>query len=263
MHLRSGISKELKRQFVVDEDALIRIKSVFDKAAQSLDRKVQVVFHVEREDDRFYETHDLDDVISDPNISGKKITFLIVEMREEESKKDSRRDWIARVVFLAEKRYGIRFKDTDEIHIDISTNDKNWALLLADELEPQIERTVNRSKLPRWPLYGTGAFLLYFLVKFIFSVKDKFSEETIELVKPLTTVVIVMAFLFLTITFMFWLLRGRPTVLAKLLGPETSFLWGDEAKHFREREQTRKNLFWGVVVAFVVSAMAGIGVTIL
>lgn len=82
MKLSSGISKELKKQFVLDEDALIRIQGVLDKAAKSLQSDVQVVFRVEREDDRFYETANLEDVLSDPNIFGKKVTLIGIEIRE-------------------------------------------------------------------------------------------------------------------------------------------------------------------------------------
>lgn len=258
MNLKSGISKEPTRQFIVDEDALIRIKGVLDKAVASLDKPARVVFHVEREDDRFYETTDLEDVVADPNILGKKVSLLGVEIREENPGQNSRRDWIARVVFIAEKRYGVRFKDNDEIHIDISTSDKNWALLLADELEPQIERTINRSKMPTWPLWGLGLVLLYGVFRVYRGFNNIISEE---FAKGLWLISSFMVMIFCITFLLNYLISGKTPILKKVLGPETAFLWGDEEKRFREREQFRKNVFWGVVVAFVVSALASIAVT--
>jgi hypothetical protein len=263
MDLTSGISKELKRQFIVDENALIRIKSVLDKAAVSLDKPAQVVFYVEREDDRFFETTDLVDVVTDPNMTEKRITLVGIEIREDNPDKNSRRKWIARVTFLAERRFRTIYRDTDEIHIDISTNDKNWALLLADELEPQIERTVNRSKLSRWPLAGIGIFILYGLIKLAFTYNEKLSEVQLKLLTPLSMTIgfiIVMASM---LTYVRFLTRGKPSFLVKALGPESVFLWGEEEKQYREREQNRKNVFWGVMVAFIVSALASIAVTIM
>ncbi len=261
MNLKSGISKELKRQFIVDENSLIRIKGVLDKSAESLEKPAQVVFHVEREDDRFYETTKLDDVISDPNISGKKITLVGLEIREDQLDKESRRDWIARVIFLAERKLGAKFKETNEIHIEISTNDKVWALLLADELEPQIERTINRSKMPRWPLVGLGAFGVYGFIKLYFFVKEKLPIDQIETFKPVIATVLFIPFLYSLWIFVFSGIMGNQNWLIKLIGPESVFLWGEEEKRFNEREQTRKNLFWAVMVAFVVSALASVAVT--
>lgn len=252
MRLISGISKTLKKQFIVDEDALIRMKGILDKAACSLDHPVQVVFHVEREDDRFYETTELKDVISDPNIAEKKIILVGIEIRKDKNEKESHRDWIARIVFVKDidKTYTI-----DKIQLDISTEDKSWALLLADELEPQIDRTINRSKVPGWPLIGIGLFGVYILIRLYckFNLNLRMSEFLIP--------VMVSGGFFLPYVLLCSL--DKSGWLRKLLGPESVFLWGDEEKRFREREQMRRNLFWGVVVAFIVSVISTIIVTVL
>ena len=71
--LKSGIMRSYRGWFVVDEDALRRLQTVLAKGASSLDFETHVVFRVDREDDRFYETTDLDDVLSDANLPGKRV----------------------------------------------------------------------------------------------------------------------------------------------------------------------------------------------
>lgn len=266
MNLKSGISKDLKKKFILDEDALIRIKGVLDKAAKSLEEEVQVVFYIHREDDRFYETFDLEDVISDPNIIGKKITLLRVEMRQEKSESHIKRDWIARVEFLAEMKWGMRYVDNDEIHIDISTSDRNWALLLADDLEPQVERTIIRNKLPTWPLIGAAVLFLYVLSKILILLKALIPKENMGALEPALTMVgfisLSMFIIVITIYFPSFFSGGR-SKLSKFLGSESVFLWGDEEKNFRERESTRKNIYWGGIVAFIVSVIASVVITVI
>lgn len=258
MKLSSGISKDLKTQFVLDEDALIRLRGVLDKAAKSLQSDVQVVFRVEREDDRFYETVNIEDVVSDSNIFGKKVTLVSIEIRENKAEIGTQREWVARVIFLAERKWGSRFKDTDEIYIDISTEDKNWALLLADEIEPQVIRTINSSKIPRWPLLGLGMVLVYAIIRLYFFAKEKLSLAEIGIDKSIVGAVVLATVIPVTAYLAFASLRNELSWINKWLGPETVFLWGEEEKKFPEREQTRRNFFWGGVVAFIVSLLASV-----
>jgi hypothetical protein len=141
--LRAGISKFWRKAFILEEDCLRRIQAILQKMARDLpDPKPAVVFRVEREDDRFYETTDIADVLADPNVSGKRVILVSAELRAtdgSDSESDARRNPIAITNFAAEERYG-RFTDRNEVRLRISTGDRNWGLLLADEIEPQIQR---------------------------------------------------------------------------------------------------------------------------
>lgn len=80
LNLNSGINKSIRKPFVVDENALRRIIGVIEKHAKDLDLQTEIIYRVEREDDRFYETNDLSEVVSDPNVDGKRITNLSVRL---------------------------------------------------------------------------------------------------------------------------------------------------------------------------------------
>jgi len=259
MNLTSGLSKRYKKEFVLDEDALRRFHGVLEKSVRDISFPANVVFHIEREDDRYYETTDIEEVLSDPNISGKRVTVVSIELRPEvpENDKNSQHsDWKAMV------EYSLRelcpFSDPDEIRIRIATHDKNWALLLADELEPQVQRTLKAKHTPRW-------LICLFLIPFLFlvwrgivwSVSKLWgtAADMLNFLMPMGLAFVVVGILWLFCDMSPWWFR-------KAFGPEAAFLWGEEAQSYANREQTRRNIQWGVLVAFLVSLVAGIVVAI-
>ena len=252
MELTSGLSKRYKKAFVVDEDGIRRIQAVLEKAAKDLPDTPAVVFHVERDDDRYYETTDISDVLADPNISGKRITMLGIGLRrpaKPEPQYRPDRDDVAQVTFRAaddDRPFPFR----NRVSVRITTDDKNWALLLADELQPQVERTFRAKASPRWVL---ALFALPFVVaigKLVFLKASLTSELWVNVIM----LPIAIGFLFYAMS----RLMGPPQWFSKIFGPESVFLWGEEGQAYPEREQTRRNVFWGVVVAFLVTFAASI-----
>ncbi|MBM0743162.1 hypothetical protein JOY44_16355 [Phormidium sp. CLA17] len=81
MNLTSGVSKTYRKPFVLDENTLRRIYALLEKAAIELASPPSVVFHIEREDDRYYETISIDEVLSDPNVPNRRINVTSIELR--------------------------------------------------------------------------------------------------------------------------------------------------------------------------------------
>lgn len=254
MNLTSGLSKRYKKSFVLDEDGIRRIHGVLAKAAKDVTFPASVVFHVEREDDRYYETTDIDEVLSDPNIPGKRVTLVGIELRPatpEPEKPSLHSDWKAMVIYSLREKEG-PFPDPDEVRVRIATHDKNWALLLADEIEPQVQRTFKAKATPRW-------LLLLFVLPFVPLVWRCSQVVPSTLVKSLSGPLAVMVFTlgFLTY-FVSRISRTGPRWFARLFGPESTFMWGEECQSYLSREQTRRNIQWTVIVAFFISALAGV-----
>lgn len=254
MKLRSGLAKHLNKPFVVHEDALIRIKNALEKASGNLEKKTRIVFRVFREDDRFYETEKLEEVLEDPNTNKKKIITLEVDLVDEEDSDN----WIAKVEFIAERRLNFFYSERDEIHVKISGNDKKWSLILADDLEPQVERVVNKSKIPRWPIWGVAVCLVYLLYRFSMWFETWMTGNPVE-----------EAYKGQYFSFAIFAICAIPFVLSqymrsiavnKLLGPEAVFLWGQQEVEFQNRERIRDNFYWVVVVGFVVSVLGSLAV---
>lgn len=256
MKLTSGISKRYKQSFILDEDTIRRIHALLDKSAKDLPFPAKVVFHVEREDNRYYETANIDEVLSDPNILGKRITILGIELRSDVQGQEATNlhseDWNVTVAFKLHEIEG-PFPEPDEARLRIATHDKNWALLLADELEPQIQRTFKTRQTPRWLLLLTAIPLLFLIIK---STRETF--KSFEFFRPAGPLIIALILL------LFVMLRfiDKPLWFFRMFGPEAAFLWGEEAQSYNDREQTRRNIQWGIIVAFLVSFVSSIAFSV-
>lgn len=91
-----------------------------------------------------------------------------------------------------------------------------------------------------------------------FFAKEKFPLGELGIDKSVIVTMVLVTIMPVTVYLMLAYMREEFAWINKWLGPETVFLWGEEEKKFPEREQTRRNLFWGVVVAFIVSLIASL-----
>ena len=248
--LQSGISKKFNRNFELDEDSVRRISGILEKASKELGSPTTIVYYVYREDYRFYETTKLENVFDDANISGKEICIFRIELRNTDPDRKPEPwdyDWIVAVIFDPDEK--------DQVELRIFSERTNWALLLADELEPQIERTFKPNAISDWillPFYWSLVILGFKGFNALFS-KGIFPGGIIY---SLQALIIILALL---ISF-FTLSKGklRSKWLTKYLGPESVFLWGDQREIYLERKQTRKSIFWSVIVGFLISIAANI-----
>jgi hypothetical protein len=246
-NLRSGILKRFERDFYLDEDGIRRIEAVLTTEANKLSTPSVLVFHVQRDDDRFYETTNLTDVLNDPNISEKRIRYCALELRENDPKSEAKpweSDWIVRVGFEKTMKNKVVFR--------ISTKDRTWALHLADQLEPQIERTFKSHKTSSWWM-AICTFALAFFLNNLVTHSSWSSKLPHFFVSWFPTCIWVVG-----IIFVLAIIADRPKWVIKYFGPESVFLWGDETQSFTQREETRKNIFWVAIVGFLISVGAGV-----
>ena len=236
-NLRSGIQTWFKKDFQLDEDGIRRIEGVLAAEIKTHPTPAIIVFHVQRSDDRFYETTNLDDVLNDPNVSDQSIRYCAIEVRENDPSAPAKpweRDWIVRI--------GFEKAGKNKVMCRISTQDRTWALRLADQLEPQIERTFKSHK-------TSDLWIIVFVLVVAFLLDNLVSHSVLTSKLPhslaswLPTVIwIVCVFFGLAIV------SDRPSWVIKYFGPESAFLWGDEASSFIQRNETRKNIFWVTTV---------------
>ncbi len=250
MSLSSGIFKRYKKEFVLDEDGLRRIEGVLLKAAQEYEKELNLTYRVEREDDRFYETHDISDVLEDPNIKNKKIKMLGIDLREKDNEASGHMEnnSIVRIIFDKEDEPPIYQRN---VIVSVSSQNKTWALIFADEIESQIVRLFKSRSLFRWlpPLF------MVLLILVIYKYHEAIDGEEFNRLKTGIRAVITSL-----------LIGGGTYVLAKtiwypkwvrrIFGPESVFLWGEEEVEYLEREKLRKNIHWTILVGYFVSFFA-------
>lgn len=245
MKLSSGLKRELSGPFVLDEDGLLRIAGLLNEKGKALGMGYAVVLAVHREDDRFYETTAIADVLSDANEDGHRIQMLSVELRindEAVVTQPWERKWIAQVVFKEEKN-GL-------IQININSEDRTWALLVADELEPQVRRTRSNQKISTLVLvlffFGAGS-LVATLIKGIAPHFGLSSATVDNMVFAAWGGATLLAF---------FALEPRPQWLTHFTGPESAFSWGERAKSYQRNVERQKNLFWVIFVGLALSIVS-------
>lgn len=145
--------------------------------------------------------------------------------------------------------------DHDIVRLQVTAGDRNWALLLADALEPEVMRTHRAMRTPRWLLWLVLIPLGYLAIRVVVG------QEALSDLNPKSVFIAMLSGLALAAVFVSSLVHlffSRPAWILRLFGPESSFLWGDEAHSYPQREQTRKQIQWTVIVGFIVSAAASI-----
>ncbi len=252
MALASGIYKRYKKLFVLDDDGLRRIEGVLKKAASSYSEPLTVTYHVRREDDRFYESESVDEVLSDPNVPERRVRLLGIELRKTVALQDSKerdQDKVAWIVFDKDEP---PLQEPD-VHIRISSPDKTWALLLADELEPQVTRLFKVKTFPNWIFLAFAP--VFALIGYRISV-----WAGSPMPRPLTHAALSAGgFVALLLLLMaHTAIAEKKFKVVRILASEPLFLWGEEISNAADRESLRRNILWTVVIGFLVSLVAGL-----
>src|SRR5215813_8309302 len=116
----------------------------------------------------------VDDVLSDHNLPHKRVVALSVELRRKgQPALPWEEDWIARVGFGAERRYRSLPLEVNRVSFAIANPDRSWALLLADELEPQVVRTLRGPRIGGWLIYPATVLIATGLVALGDSLSDQ------------------------------------------------------------------------------------------
>lgn len=246
LELKSGIHKDFSKNFVLTENAVNRISQILKEASKNLEYESDIVYYVYKENNRFYETTKIEEVLSDPNIDRKEIKSFYIELRSSDPERRPEKwqdDWIVQVGFS-------RFHKDSPIIFRIYGENKGWALLLADKLEPHVEATTVKNSISDFiliPLYASIAFLGF----------KSLSTQIINtgISKPLLyaaqTIIII---LFIILSFLTLNIgKARAAFLKKHFGPESVFLWGAQVTGYHNRQNIRNGIFWGVFVTFLVS----------
>lgn len=256
MDLITGMSKRVNGSFICTEETLRHIQAALEKYSKELlKRSTTVVFHVERADDRYYETTDIEQVLSDPNIAGKRICLLSIELRPSRSKADSSDDWIAIVLFSFAQPE--TYRQIDFVIIRLTSSNKTGALSLSDELESLVQRTANVKATPRWLL---SLFILPYILMGM-----KVSSLFASIYARVATQCLLLASLMIIgwAALEYFSRYGFPQWFTRAFGPESAFLWGAEAQAYQGREKTRQKIAWGVVLAFLICLVVSIIFTLL
>lgn len=273
---KAGNYKEYDNNFVLNETHVRKIHQILEKYACKLEEDAYVTVYISRENDSFYETDDIEKILSDENAKGKEIKQLsleIIKSQKEGEDAESEKDrTVALIVFSKDKDTKIKFFT--------SYSSRDWCFLLIDEIDAQVQRSLQEKGLSLFkakvldivlalvflmvivPLFGVllGSGANYDLeATLALGLEDKVNfliEETIngKLSSNLWIIPIISAFMFL----FFFILEFKP--LSKLLKISniSAFCWGDMILRFDKYDKTKTKFKWGVGVTFLVSLAASL-----
>lgn len=280
MTLRAGILKEYRSTFLLDEQRLRKLASIFEEFGKRLGRTATTVFLVEREDDSYYITSEIDVVLAEDNPAGKSIRKLEVRLIVGDEQRDSSETAggasAAKVVYGREVDEWM-IKSTATVNMSVVEKERDWCFLFADELDGQIRRSLTsrlRPSLGRLVDYTTPIVIMsiilwgtYRLTKPYSLTKAAIAQMTMDqkLSRLLevqerggTTVALTTLLLLVCGTAGMSSIIYRPFSRAIDRVNRPVFYWGDAiATH--DRFQERMNRFkWGVVGALAISVVGGI-----
>ena len=276
MSERAGIAKQYKRSFLLDETKLRKIVDVLRGHAKKLDRDTFVLFYVEKGEDTFYETRDIEEVLVDDNTPEKRISTVNIRLRGQrpegqQNQKPASEETIALASF--------RLFADEKVNYIVDEKNRDWCLLLADELETQIKRTFTGRSLSVLKGKSLEIVSLLLLVAVFamwaswfspssepllsidnirtLSVEERITK-TLELVSKHNTSILPNPIAWLLIALVIVFIELRP--LSRLVENSTRsvFYWGDMIPAHDRYAKRVLQIKWGVGIAFLVSLIAGL-----
>lgn len=254
--LSSGISKSYNSLFVLDEDSLRRIQAVLEEAIKDIDSELEprIFFRVERRDHRFFETYDVKDVINDANVAGREICEVVACVVLKKQVVESKGIPIENAVLITFSSVS----SWRSVELNIYFQDRNWALLLADKLEPQIERTFKIERVSRWMLFFVLLIPIIPFSKPLLTWAQIPSIEDSRLILPAFFIGMFLGLFFSIVIILFRFFDEPSNWYKRLMSNESVFCWGDGSYRYERAMNLRRNTFWGVIVGFIISVFSSL-----
>jgi len=273
----AGISKEYVTPFNLDEQKLSKLVEVIKEHAKKLPFETYIELLVGREDNSYYITNELQEVLTDENTQSKSINNLIIELHKtvpdpsQASVPPSKRTPLASILFSITKK---------KVVWNVEGPDRGWAFLVADDLGTQSQRVLTKTV----PLFflsrafdsivfiSLGTIAIALILWFAWPFPSRFSNDqivnmtteqrTIELLKISSSRVRIADLAILGPPFIYpiiiLLIYLRPLSRALAKTYTSVFYWGDMVPVYDGNAKKLSQIKWGVIIAFIVSLLGSI-----
>ncbi|HYR22176.1 MAG TPA: hypothetical protein VEP30_04505 [Chthoniobacterales bacterium] len=252
VRLDSGIDKVYSKPFVLKKENVLDIATILLKKASELPGKTQFLVHVTRKDDRFFEASDVNAIFSDPNSATREVdsvTFALYDLQQDNLQGG---DKPRQIVLLTYQNFG-----DPKVRAKVTGASISWSLLVVDELNAQIERTL----VSNWNITRVSTLvlatllilsLLWILYRFSYSRMENMTSSTFLVMHIFQMVTA------LTVVTLFFGVLNFSRVVAWLKSSNGIFSWGDMSEAYSRQQAFGDSLFWTVAVGFVVSLITNL-----
>ena len=281
MAARAGINKEYTKNFHLDETKLRRIAEVLREHGAKVGHGIKLSFYVRRENDSFYETDDIEDILADENTPGKSIqvtAFYLKKIPDDDTPIESslipKSEAIAFVGFSLTKNERVLFS--------VNERERDWCFLLADELDTQITRTLHGH---RWSfnrpfildliiVIGLGTLSLvgisWWLTSTAFlpiptfaEIAGMTTEESVKMllkrnIKNREGFNLFLPGMMATILLMVLGLEFRPFSRMVKAMERSCFYWGDSVSIYDKTIRLVTRIKWGIGIGLLVTIVGGL-----
>ena len=269
---KSGIIKNFQKNFILDETKLRKINDIIKQHSAKLAVKTYIKYRVILHDNTYYDTRNIEDVLQNDNIKDNPIARLLLMLIKE---KDKEEDIITSI------DYALESITTANISFSITSEDKDWCSLFAQDLESQISRTLTQY-IPSF-FFGIECDLLasIILTGIVLSIgvyyftgnqhiltavdiaKMSIDERTQKILLLLNSAVIprwIVPVLFIGLAGWFFFLLFRP--ISHLFGllDRSFFEWGDMKEISKKYQRRLRYIILGALGGLFISIVGGIAV---
>lgn len=274
MEERAGNYKEYIQHFHLGESHLRKIHAVMEEYARKIDHAAYVSIYIERENDSFFETLDLEKILAEENSGTKALKTLSMSIKvpsvaNEEKKLSEDSDSKAVIGFTKEKEPKIRCMTAH--------NSRDWCFLLIDELDTQIQRVAKEKPTSIFKAKAVDLiFALSILTLLVTAIALNIDDSPInvkELLKGDITQKInylveqsankqKIAYVWFlpgmagSMLFFLFALEFKPITKLVKISNMSVFYWGDMISVYDSYLQKKIRIKWGVIIAFAVSLAA-------
>ncbi len=282
MTIRAGVTKTYRRDFVLDSTMLGSIVEKINATVTELNRSATVVFSIYREDDSFYRTKNLDEVLSDDNAAARAIKNLDVHLICGDGTSTKEEDIVLALRFR-------RFQD-DKILLILDSEERQWSFQLAERMDTQIGRILRRLRLPLqhsglldWLAIAALAAIVLAVYNWItMSWSDAPAPIDNETLSSLTLEEKLDLFILSMqeqmakyraqiiyvwpLAIVFWgvvlvLIAAKPISRFMEKYSRSAFYWGDAIQAYDNARRLESLIFWGIAVGLLVTIVGGLIVT--
>jgi len=236
-----SLHKSFRKTFILKPEHLSKLDHTLKKLKAS-STGFTLLYNVNRIDGTRSSYTSLQEVLEEPNISGRKIEAISLEISDISNKEEnSLSGWIR---FDADP--------SSETSVSISIYDSRPSPIdnsAASDLLPLLERCLtgfsNKRGVPEWlhaVILPTIVLVLSFIgaIKFIPSFSEKIGKLQFStfIFQSIISVAVLVAVYSLCSTL------ELPKSWHRFFGKTPVFLWGDEVEAYRRREKIRSNVLW-------------------
>jgi len=273
--MTKGFTKEIgfENHFFLDKNRINKIVNILLANGEKRGIQTKVDIDVERKDGSKYRTESIEEVLKDENVKGREIAKIEISLKREPTEEEKKvfnlyRNLCSVKYEIIGNEYFIRagndYYNSNAGYRITEDNNKELGLDLDNELRIFIERTLSSSNKGIKNILRRLDNLLPFVFivvigALVFKIRPEINIKLSEVkVEQFFWWTIIVSSLVWIIESIFQTLKPFSKAFKVYYPNKSVFYWGDQIEIYDKFKERNSKIFWGIVIGFIVSLLAGI-----